>query len=196
MDAARFDALLRSLATGRSRRAILAGMTSSWLVMPNLDSRDEADAKRRKRKRRKKKKPTSPRPCVPNCTGATCAGDGCGGTCSCVAPATCVAGTCVCPGGFPTCGPNATCCDPSSQTCRDTTCVGCTRVGGACIQLSDCCQPVQGQTTVTCGDVPVTPDGLICCRQSGEPCAGGRFELCCSGICFSATPGGPIDTCV
>jgi hypothetical protein len=190
MHAARFDALLRSLARGRSRRAILAGLSSSWLVMVGLDSGGEADAKRKKRKKKKKKR------CVPDCKGATCAGDGCGGTCSCIAPATCVAGTCICPGGFPTCGPNAACCDPSSQTCRDTTCVGCTRVGGACIQLSDCCQPVQGQTTVACGDVPSTPDGPICCRQSGGPCESARPEFCCSGICFASILGGPLDTCV
>src|SRR3954469_3015619 len=52
MDAARFDALLRSLASGRSRRVILAGLPTLWLVVVGLDSCGEADAKRKKRKKK------------------------------------------------------------------------------------------------------------------------------------------------
>jgi hypothetical protein len=206
VDAHRFDSLTRSFSTITPRRAALCGVAGAALTAFLVPfGAEEAGARRKKKKKKKGNAPpvslppASPPPppeppCVPNCTGTTCAGDGCGGRCACNTPATCVAGTCTCPGGFPTCGSNGACCDRNSQVCSGTTCVGCNRVGDPCDQTTDCCQPVQGQNTLICSDVPGSSVQKICCSRSGEGCLQAEPGLCCSGTCIPL-PAGPTGIC-
>ena len=197
VDAKRFDGFARSFTIRAARRAALRGVVgAAFTAFLTPFGAEEAGARRKKKKKKKvnappaSPPPASPPPppppeppCVPNCTGTACAGDGCGGTCTCSTPATCVAGVCNCPAGFPTCGSNGVCCDRNSQVCSGTTCVGCNRVGDPCNQTADCCQPVQGQNTLICSDVPGSPSQPICCRRPGEGCLLAEPGLCCSGAC-------------
>jgi hypothetical protein len=197
VDAHRFDGLTRCFSTIAPRRAALSGMLGAALTaFLTPFAAEEAGARRKKKKKKKgnappaSPPPASPPPppppeppCVPNCKGTACAGDGCGGTCTCNVPATCVAGVCTCPGGFPTCGPNGGCCDRNSQVCSGSTCAGCNRVGDPCDLTADCCQPIQGQNTLICSDVPGSPVQKICCRRPGEGCLVSEAGLCCSGNC-------------
>ena len=93
MDAERIATLLCSLATGSSRRGLVAGLASNLLaVLPLVLRGEDAAAKKNKRKRKKRKKTR----CSPNCSDRTCGNDGCGGSCgSCAANQTCGGGVCV-----------------------------------------------------------------------------------------------------
>ena len=79
VDDARFDALVRALAPGASRRRALAGLAGTVLaalgpVAPGWD----VAAKKRRKKRKKKRR------CTQTCAAAKpCGPDGCGGTCVC-----------------------------------------------------------------------------------------------------------------
>jgi hypothetical protein len=98
MDDRRFDALVRSLASGASRRAVLKGMLGlgGAAVASAAGLPDHAHAARRGFTG-----PRIPTPCVPNCDGTTCGSNGCGGTCSCDQGLLCIfdAGLCgrICP---------------------------------------------------------------------------------------------------
>ena len=139
MDAARFEILLRSLATAPSRRTFLAGLVSSLLasLSPAVTGRDQgvgvrAKGKRRradhhdrvhdekKKKKKRKKKPSPLSPPSPTCT-QTCAG--------CCNGDTCEAGTsaAACGSGGGAC---AVCSDPHylclNSACRCDVCAsGC-----------------------------------------------------------------------
>src|SRR3954469_22461870 len=89
MDPRHFDSLARDLTRARSRRGTLAAVVGGTLALLGLT---ESSAKHKhKRKHKHPSPPASPSPpgCVPSCSGQTCGPDGCGGTCSCVAPAVC-----------------------------------------------------------------------------------------------------------
>jgi hypothetical protein len=81
MDDRRFDSLVRSLASGGSRRTLFKGFLGlgGAVVVGAAVSGHDAQAARRGFSG-----PKLPQPCVPTCDGATCGGsDGCGGTCGC-----------------------------------------------------------------------------------------------------------------
>ena len=63
MDASRFDALLRSLAVGASRRGLLAALTSGLIpVFPFALGSEEAAGKNKKRKKKRRKNKNKPSP--------------------------------------------------------------------------------------------------------------------------------------
>ena len=105
MDDRRFDSLARSLAAGRSRREVIKGMLGlgGAAVAGIALASDDAQAARRGFSG-----PTLPTPtCVPQCAGAVCGGDGCGGACGeCSGTATCFEGAC-----FRSCDPSGPSCD-------------------------------------------------------------------------------------
>ncbi len=136
-----------------------------------------------------------PPPCVPDCTGAACGPDGCGGTCgACPADAACVQGRCtavgVNPCGDGTCEPDedcATCPADCGACCGD----------GACAEDEDCatcladCPCGDGQrcdgpsracvaacTPIDCATVECGDDG---CGGACGACGGG--ETCLEGRC-------------
>ena len=174
MDADRFDALLRALIAGSSRRGVLAGLTSALLAAsPRAFGDEHAIAKRnhrRKRKKRNKKKNKSSSPpvtCTPSCAGKLCGDDGCGGTCgiACGGGKSCLGGSCLCPSGQEdcqgTCIPDAACC--TSADCDP---------GEICVQR----QCVIGQGTC--------PLGANACGGAGLGCDGN--PAC---VCFQSTAG-------
>src|SRR5687768_1095478 len=94
MDARDFDHLTKDLADRLSRRG-LAGFLAGFLALRGLTAETAAKKKKKKRKKpcqtilvqkRGKKKKGKKRKrcqiaCAPNCTGAVCGDDGCGGSC-------------------------------------------------------------------------------------------------------------------
>lgn len=173
MDDARFDLLTRSLSDLRSRRRVLAGMTSGLAAVVLIGG---ADAKSKKKKKKKKKK----QPCQSNCDGRTCGGNGCDGVCGsgdCGAGQTCVGGNCVpgsgacslgCTGGRE-CQANGTCQCPSDrphaapeQFCNET--------------CRECCIDDHCHPTKQCA-----PGGVCVCEGFGEKdCGGGFCSQCCT----------------
>ena len=136
MDADRFDAVVRGLASDASRRRVLGGVlgvgSAAFMI---LVAQEETTAKRR-RKRKKKK--------APACDGQLCNGEcldvqtdpancgGCGVVCGL---ASCVNGACVCQGsGKATCG--AVCVDLASDAehcgACDNACIVASCIHGAC----------------------------------------------------------------
>ena len=131
MDDRQFDALVRSLAAGRSRRQVLKGMlglggaaAATAAALP-----DQADAARRGYSG-----PKFPTACVPNCDGTTCGANGCGGTCPCRQGLVCISGTGLC--AWP-CFGSGQCsgdchCDLENDVCASN------QLGGSCSQIADC----------------------------------------------------------
>ncbi len=74
MDTARFDAVLRSLSPGASRRGLLAALAGGLLVaLPRALGVDEAEArKKRKRKKKKPLPPATPSPPPPRTCAQLC----------------------------------------------------------------------------------------------------------------------------
>lgn len=148
MDGARFDALLRTLASTPSRRGIIASLSGGLTAL--LLSAPDTAARKKKRKRRRNK----PQPCTPNCAGRRCGPDGCGGSCgSCSGGAQCTSGTCECPG--------------DSVFCRGACVPGC--IGEAIVNpiTCDCCQ-----TGLSC------QFGGDCCSGECQTQPGGGGKLC------------------
>ncbi len=161
--------------------------------------------------------PRDPSSCVPDCEGATCGDNGCGGTCGeCTAPATCMGGTCGvcepdceglacgddgCGGSCGECGSGASC---DRGACRTPSCAG--RVcgsdgaGGDCGPMDGACPDGQGCRDGACVACDCT--GRSCgqatgCDMSCGDCPAG-MELCdrLTGMCSAtATPAGCNDTC-
>ncbi len=81
MDDRRFDALVRTMASGSSRRQMVKGLLGLGAVVGAAALTQDAEAARRGFSG--PKLPTPP-PCVPVCTEGICGGpDGCGGACGC-----------------------------------------------------------------------------------------------------------------
>jgi hypothetical protein len=137
----RFDSLVRSLASGASRRQVLkgslglgAGAATGAFVML-----EDAEAARRGY--------PGPRffPCVPQCDGMTCGDDGCGGTCSCDGGCSCLAEDLENPLLPRICvdnlyyDPNELCTDPAFACDPNGAFPICEPVSGACISA---CSPL------------------------------------------------------
>lgn len=165
MGAASFDALLRTLASGTSRRNVLHHLAQALLALSPLAlasepglarKRRKSKSKRKKRRRKRQPSPLAPppptsRPCISRCGDKRCGDDGCGGSCGLCNGGTCQAGICVCSGG--------------QQLCQ-----------GRCVAP---CASMQALDPLTC----------TCCRvHTASPCDTG--PLCCSGICVPSTGGG------
>ncbi|MFM9106534.1 MAG: hypothetical protein ACKOWF_07525 [Chloroflexota bacterium] len=209
MDSSRFDAMIRDLAAGESRRSVLGAAGAGLLAA--LGFAGPAAAKcgknkpcgecRRCKKGKCKKKPDGAQcsggtcqrgqcaaSCTPSCAGRECGGNGCGGSCgSCPATESCNAsGICVC---TPDC---------AGKVCGDDGC------GGSCgsCAANQTCSDGACQCVPSCGGRNCGPDG---CGGScgscvlGNSCSGGQCGVpptcdppatfcidaldCCSSFC-------------
>ena len=108
--------------------------------------------------------------CVPDCAGAVCGGDGCGGSCgTCADGATCEAGQCLPPSGS------------CAGRCGTFDLLEPCQCDGQCFALGDCCQDVCAECEATlpehCGScVPDCADSA--CGDDG-----------CGGVCGKCAPG-------
>jgi len=189
MDAQRFDALARSLATTRSRRTVLRGLVGGALgalFVGVWHDRQEVTA-------------------APPCLGQTCvdAAGCCGGTVCDLTPGSPTLGTCQ-PAHGPcaatgTCASDADCC--ATEVCQAGVCVpthgGCV-LGGACpAGDADCCggEVCANGVCVAASRQAGCPSGQIrcsgtCLDPSSDPAncgacgaACGASQTCCGGTC-------------
>ncbi len=204
MDHERFDDLVRTIVSRRSRRR-LAGMAvtllGGLLVNPLFDDAHDVLAKNKRgkgkgKKRKKKKQPDCPAG-QRRCQGQCIANDGCCSDSECWPRGECAAcsnGQCVLNGPFCqqaygpcyvchdfTCTPNPIVdgmpCGPDCAVCRKGQCVGCERFGE--------CAYCSGGECLPDGTICVEAYGLchscrknvgtITCVQTGIPCG----EYCC-----------------
>jgi hypothetical protein len=179
-----FDRLVRTVASGATRRTILGGLTA--LLLAGAGAAPGGPAVLAKGKKKKKCKrgarkcdgrciPASSccttaecQPnqscvdgqcvCKPDCAGKECGDDGCGGSCGGCSSGQCIDGTCGC--------------DASSALCA----------AGRCCAQGDAC--VGG----TCGACPETPDAcaveVICGRTTAA-----------SPLCYCVTSLDDVTTC-
>lgn len=150
MDATRFDAFVRSLTGGVTRRGLsraLAGLGAIGGLSALLGSGEAEAKKKRKKKKKCKGKRKCGKKCVPKsgcCTDADC---GSGGK-------VCVGNVCTCPD---TCPPDHI---ANPETCA------CCRLNGVLADecaadpcCSDLCSPAPGEMTICFG------------RELGDPCS-------------------------
>ncbi len=142
MDAARFDALVRSLDFHAPRRAALGAIGAGLAALLAIGGDEDAEAKKKKCKGKKKK---CGKKCIPKskcCKSSECGPD-----------QTCQNGRCTCPGEFFACG---------------DTCV----TGGECCVASDCGPIYECADgfclCLESDDIPCLPEE---CCQAGEVCA-------------------------
>lgn len=134
MDAEQFDALLRSLTSGASRRRVLASLMPGLLAALTSRHGEVADA-RKKRKGKKKRR------CTPRCNGKTCGSNGCRGSCGRCDGGTCVAGVCQCSSELVFC---RGACIPGcigEAIISPLTCA-CCQTGPDCVSDIDCCSGI------------------------------------------------------
>jgi hypothetical protein len=203
MDSTHFDRLTRSLAVAASRRGVLAGLTSSLLVvLPLARVSQEVEARKKKRKNKRKKKRSAvalppPTPgCTPNCQRKICGDDGCGGSCGdCTAPETCQGGICECVPESPatTCAPG---CGARTNNCGQAVNCPCGS-GQQCLANGSCavtctsntqCQPkcavcmpdLEGQQKTCIGYGPPCSTLQTCTRT--RDCPQGTLCTFCSSL--------------
>ena len=160
MDPARFDAVLRSLAAGRSRRGLLAALTGGLLAaLHSPFASADADARRRRRRKKRNRSSSPPPPCANrvkdgaetdvDCGGGICprCADGlsCNSRNDCQS-AVCSTGSCLtCGGDFQNCGNDAN---------GDCVCIP-PATGGSNV----CVKNSLSDPFASCG---MCPDGMIC----------------------------------
>jgi hypothetical protein len=134
MDERGFDALVRSLAAGRSRRQVLKGLLGlgGAAVATAAALPDDAHAARRGHSG-----PVFPTPCVPTCDGTTCGANGCGGTCSCGRDLLCIPDTGLCGRVCAPSDPSGSCssgcaCDPFHFVCVSNQSMGNCSTSASC----------------------------------------------------------------
>lgn len=161
--------------------------------------------------------------CAPNCPLNACQGtgngpssgisDGCGGSCcGCLAPATCVSGTCTAPSTCqPACGAGMICksgqcvstCNPAcsnGQTCVNGQCItpgGCSPVctvnevcqNGKCACVPNC--PANSCGSDGCGNICACSSGQVCENQTCSSCS----PTCATGACGSSNGCGGVCAC-
>lgn len=168
MDDRRFDAFVRSLASGQSRRAVLKGLLGLGGLAAIGVSRPgpSADAARRP---------------APTPTPAH----------RCPGKQTWNGSACTCPSGSTNCGPDC-CPDGQAECCDNACCYGdcygeelCCPTGqsvcnGVCCDVGEQCFAGECQVCTPCGSQCCSPDGQCCQSDAGIGCApaGGR---CCTG---------------
>lgn len=166
MDDRRFDSLVKSLASGRSRRSVLKGLLGlgGAAVVGGAVLEGDSEAARR---------PSSTPTSVPKCPGEQ----------------TWNGGACVCPDTAPNeCGPD--CCTsvpggppiPTHSECCDSACCF-----GTCYDEELCC-PTNNRSG---GDLPIPPTNKICDTVNGQECClfddqCCTVDGCCDTICWGA----------
>ncbi len=157
MDNGRFDSLVKSLARGADRRAVLKGLFgiggAALAAGPLLD--DRADAARR----------PAPAPKPVTCPGRQVWSDG----------------ACVCPSGLEQCGPD--CCAAGLECCDNACCDGHCAIEEVCCPWEHWCDATDEccmDGTICCGDLGCAiPTEYGCCPDTECPEA---FD-CCFGDC-------------
>ena len=203
MDSERFDDIVKSLVSGASRRAMLAGLAGGVLgifaAVPIAEDAEANNNQRRRRRRRRKRRRRRRRQqqCIPNCTNRNCGSNGCGGSCgSCGGRRFCLNGICTC--DFVTC--NGMCCPSHEPVCCPPTAQDAT---GVCARNgSTCCTTDQGGRScpfdrpVCCPATSRNPRGICvrtdetCCTDSAGGFCGPSIPLCCP-----PTPSNPGGSC-
>jgi hypothetical protein len=169
----RLDDLLRSFASGLSRRATLSALSSGIFGAGSLALLDDSKAKKKRKRKKKRKK----------CKGGT---KKCGKTCipasGCCSSADCGNGTCV---------GNSCDCDSGFKECN-----------GTCIPQGDCCGACPGETIcvggecVCPGNAPFACPGDVC-AFGGQCCDTSECpnpQECLEGVC--TCPGADAINCI
>lgn len=199
MDSQRFDDLLRSLASGLSRRATIGAALSGLFASSSLGQLGEdADARKRRKKKKKKKCKGGTKKCGKKCIPTTtcCSSSDCGNG------GTCANGSCNCASGFKDCNgaciaddqccascPGDTVCTEGDCVCPDDAPFDCP--GNVCVPGSQCCDTSDCSTGQTCdqgfcicsaGEIAC---GALCCDQSDEICKvdDENPPACQAGLC-------------
>jgi hypothetical protein len=180
MDSDRFDALIRGIGEGASRRGVvragIGAMALTALVTLGLRI-DDTEAKGRKKKKKKKRKKNK------GVATATCSGARpitCGSGCCppnlpkccqdlffAASPDTCNPNSLnCCPNGLGSCGPEFTKCCPA--TAQDPN-GACTNTGGTCCPTALGGLPCDAPFSVCCLDDPADLESGYCCG-TGETC--------------------------
>lgn len=168
MDADQFDTLTTRLGAHLTRRRGLGLL--SGLGIASLGVADHAEAKKRKKKKKKRKTPCG---LCETCQKGTCKPISGQKVCG----AACVASNACCTDGLPGC--------PAGTPCTGGTCIGCTKLGGACSDPQTCCSGV-------CSGGPGNP-GQCMCFKKGKQCLSDSW--CCGGDCVKARPGDREGVC-
>jgi hypothetical protein len=196
-----FDELLRSFASGLSRRATLATLTSGIFGAGSLALWDDAAAKKKRRRKKKRKKcKGGAKKCGKKCIAATacCSSADCGN-------GACVGNTCNCDSGFKECNGACIAHDECCGTCPgDKECVGGDCVcpasaaiecpGDACFSDIDCCDAEGCFAGFECVDHRCLCPGAgdincaeVCCDGATEVC---KVELIDGEVIRSCPAGG------
>lgn len=194
MDELRFDDLLRSFASGHSRRATLAALASGVFGAGSRALLDDVEA-RKKRKRKKKRKTckSGAKKCGKKCIAASA----CCSSADCGEGGSCVSGSCTCPSGLKDCNGD---CIPENQCCGacpgDTFCDGGECVcpedaphecpGGECLTTGNCCDTAQCQGSKECVDGICLCPGTEAINCTGALCCDGAADEVCKLV-----PGNP-----
>jgi hypothetical protein len=187
MISGQFDELLRTFASGLSRRATISAALSGLFASGLLALRsDDAGAKKKRKKKKKRKNkntqaspPPPPPPCVGSCARKACGDDGCGGSCgTCPGDKECVDGGCNCPQDAPFECPGDVCFS-DSECCVTEGCFG----GQECVEGICLCP---GAAAINCNEV--------CCDGDTEVC---KVEVIAGDVVASCQPGScpPTDFC-
>jgi hypothetical protein len=160
----RFDDLLRSFASGRSRRATLAALAGGVVGAGSLALLDDAEARKKRKRKKKKKCKGGKKKCGKKCISAS----GCCSSSDCGANGTCVGNACGCNSGFKRCNGA---CIPQNDCCGacpgDTVCEN-----GECVCPAECCE-----TDECSGDLVCLEGICVCPGADAINCDGD--ELCC-----------------
>jgi hypothetical protein len=160
MDAARFDALARSIDMLAPRRAAIGALGGGLAALLARFGIDNIEAKKKGKKKKKKckgKKKKCGKKCIPK---ANCCKDS-----NCGPDQTCVSGTCTCPEGLIPCGAE---CIEDFQCCVDADC------GGDILTCED--------NVCTCPDpIDLPCDVDQCCDVSEDQVCDIQTGACLSG---------------
>jgi hypothetical protein len=161
MDAERFDTLLHSFASGRSRRSVGLVLASFVGTALGLVAPPESEARKQHRRRRKHRQNQPPPPAAPNCAVA-----------GCPSGLVCLNGGC-----FRTCTDGETCTRSIDCQLEDGSCVCHTRPGDVTIICADISGKLSDCATIrACTNDSECPLGQVCANIPG--CCPGLTAVC------------------
>ncbi len=194
MNVKRFDGLTRSLASGASRRVLLASVATGLVAL--LPQGKDAEAKRKRKKKKKKTvvpPPVSPPAgCIATCANRVCGPDSCGGgSCGdCGICKNCEGGACFNKTNGTGCGGECLECQGGACVARakGTPCTGGVCVGGVCCTLGE---RICGAICCPAGTLCIDADNGRCAPVCDATCNPGRAPRCGCAVTFDTD----IDYC-